>query len=111
MTDVPVIPMQSKKSIANDSESKKTTTVVVNQTVFPKKKKDKKEKKKKEKKEKLKPVIESDDDSADGTVACTVDLRTKQLSKNGQYRIDALNQKRLDLMDWIEDMEQQNNVC
>ena len=108
--------MVSKKSIATDSESKKTTTVVVNQTVFPKKKKDKKEKKKKkekekEKKEKLKPLIESDDDSGDGTVACTVDLRTKQLSKNGQYRIDALNQKRLDLMDWIEDMEQQNNVC
>ena len=117
MTDVPVIPMISKKSITTDSESKKTTTVVVNQTVFPKKKKDKKEKKKKkkekekEKKEKLKPLIESADDSGDGTVACTVDLRTKQLSKNGQYRIDALNQKRLDLMDWIEDMEQQNNVC
>ena len=98
MTDVPVIPMESQKSIATDSQSKKKTTVVVNQTVFPKKKKDKKEKekdKKKEKekkKEKSKPVIESDDDSGDGTVTCTVDLRTKQLSKNGQYRIDTLNQ-------------------
>ena len=45
------------------------------------------------------------------TVRCTVDLRTKQTSSNGQYRIAALNEKRTDLQDWMDDLEHQNGVC
>ena len=112
MTDIPIITMASQKNAVTDNLSKKKVMIVVDQTVFPKKKKkDKKDKKKeKEKKEEeVKPSLESDEDS-DGTVHCTVDLRAKQLSRNGQYRIDALNNKCLDLCDWMKDLQEQNKV-
>ena len=119
MTDVPVIPMASQKDSVTDKQSKKKVTIVPDQTVFPKKKKkDKKDKKKekekkkedKKKEEEVKPSLENDDDSGDKTVRCTIDLQTKQLSRNGQYRIDALNNKRLVLWDWMEDLQDQNKV-
>ena len=113
VTDIPIIPMASQKNTVTDNLSKKKVMIVVDQNGFlKKKKKDKKDKKKekeKKKEEKVKLSLESDEDSY-GTVCCTVDLWMKQLSRNGQYRIDSLNNKFMDLCDWMEDLQKQNKV-
>ena len=44
------------------------------------------------------------------TVRCTVDLLRKRTSRNGQFRIAALSEKRSLLQDFVDDLEEQNEV-
>ena len=125
----------SKIRKATDHNSRKEITKLIGASSLTRRKKKEKRKrtyiesddsddeyqKKKKRSKKVRIESDSDDDSEEEsekpnlptgpTVRCTVDLLTKQKSRNGQYRIAALNEKRIDLQDWMDDLEHQNGVC